>query len=235
MNVLLIAMDQEFKALETKYSLKKLEHKHVTAYIPNTTNNWIILRAGIGPIATSIALTQIAALHKIKNIIHFGVGGSVSDSVQVGDYVIANKVIQHDSVYISDEMKDLMGTAQLYLSRPDDLVKEIETSVKLTSILESFCRENEFNYITGPIASGSSFVAAPKIKKDIAKMTNAIMVEMEAAAAIYFSDMYNVNYGFIKICSDSHESNAIDEYADFVSSNVKTIPKLLELLDKELS
>lgn len=237
MNILLVAMDVELGAFKEKFELQEVKlklSKKATVYSTHLNNKWLFVKSGVGQINSAITLTELAALYPIHQIIQFGVGGGISPSVNQGDYVIANSIIQHDAVYVETNKRELMNTGEYYLSLSEEerTFEPLPTSEHIKSALTRFCQEFNLKYKIGNIASGSSFIADKGLKEEIAKLSSSIMIEMEAAAVAYFSEQNNIPYGFIKICSDPLMNGSESTYINFIEKNINTVPELIYFLDR---
>jgi adenosylhomocysteine nucleosidase len=236
-NILLVAMDVELESLKNSYDLVEVpvtrsNKSQVFHYEKN--KNWLIVKSGVGQINTSIILTELSLKYQVQSIIQFGVGGGISQNVLSGDYVIATTIVQHDACYISEDRVELMGTGELFLSKEVDQIQSpsIESSKILQEKLVSFCNSHNLSFHIGSVASGSSFVSSKGEKQRIASLTGAVMVEMEAAAAAYFAGVNSIEYGFIKVCSDSLGNNTDTQYKSFIDDNVKNVVELLSFFDQ---
>jgi adenosylhomocysteine nucleosidase len=234
--ILLVAMDIEIDALKSSYNLEEIPitcSDKAQVFSCDLKSNWLIVRSGVGQINTSIVLTELSFHYKIEQIIQFGVGGGISSGVNPGEYVIASSVVQHDAYFLNDVSRDLMGTGELFLSKKEG--EKIQTYTEVTESVQnkliSFCQLLKLSFHVGSIASGSSFVSSTTEKKRISEISGSIMVEMEAAAASYFAKMNNIEYGFLKVCSDSLEPDSDIQYKNFIEENIKNIVELLKFCD----
>ncbi len=236
-NILLVAMDQELGSIAHSYSHNAVTLNSTTiakAYSIELKNNWIVLKTGVGPINTALCLGELASSYDINNLVQFGIGGALTSELNVGDYVIGDSVIQHDAYFKDEKTTQLMGTGQLFLSRVTDVDPKIKTSTKITTLLENFCKTKSLTFKTGGVASGSSFISNVALKKEINQSTNAIMVEMESAAAAFFANENAIPYGFIKVCSDSINKDSHNEYKEFLNQNIELAPTLLGFFDENI-
>lgn len=236
-NLLVVAMDQEINSIHDHYNLSEIKinsTSHAKCYLYSGNSEWVIIKSGVGPINTSLVLSELNTSYQIQNIIQFGVGGSLSESIDVGDYVLGSGVIQHDAYYIDDKRVSFMGTGQLFISREKPAEYIINCNKPLTEKLETFCNRNKLTFSNGLIASGSSFIAKKDVKSEINNRTNAVMVEMESASVSFFADENTIPYAFIKVCSDSLNDESQTEYKDFMKQNINIAPKLLGFLDESI-
>ena len=119
--LVLVAMDVERKAILAHTESKKNPEVFLfglEAYrFPCKGGNVFLSTTGVGIANAAIAAAFLAEQLAIDAILLLGVGGSLSPILDIGDMVIAGKVLQHDCRFSGDSGSELMAPGELYLSK----------------------------------------------------------------------------------------------------------------------
>jgi adenosylhomocysteine nucleosidase len=243
--LVIVAMESEEKALlsgivtnEITYGSKiktiarqfKLPKCHVT-----------VARSGVGLVKAGILLTTIAENQTIDAVILLGVGGALDESLSVGDTVIANQIIQHDSVASGSESTHFMAPGELTLSSPPD--QQVDPVMRCDSILVDWIKSaivtsHSGKIFTGTILSGSEFAASAERKKALrALASDALLVDMEAAALAQISRMMQIPFVAAKTVADraNPETSISDDYKTFLTAATSHSSGVLQALLRTFS
>src|SRR5690625_6602562 len=95
---IIAAMDEEIKYLEKLLTNKSEEKIANVKFIEGTYNeqNIVILKSGIGKVNASMATTILMEKYAPTYVINTGTAGGVSTNLEVGDIIIADKVVHSD-------------------------------------------------------------------------------------------------------------------------------------------
>jgi adenosylhomocysteine nucleosidase len=160
----------------------------------------------------------------VERLINTGVGGAISNELNITDIAISNFVVQHD-----------MDTSAL--GDPVGLISginiiEIPASKKLC---ETVCRAAEKLSIkakSGIIASGDCFVSSAEKKRYISDNFSAIACEMEGASIAQVCYVNGVEFVVIRAISDSADGSAEMDYGEFskiaADKSAKVVKAVLE-------
>jgi len=199
---------------QREYYIGKFENKEVVLVF----SRW-------GKVASSSTVTTLINIFDVKEVIFTGVAGSIDESINIGDVVIAEGLIQHDfdaSPFLEENTLPFINKKSI----PSD--KNI--SEKLFKSCEKYFKSgidktlaNEFNLhevkaVMGNIASGDQFIKSDKRRSEIKNITdNIYAVEMEGAAIAQVCFEYNVPFAVIRTISDSANSSAPVDFSKFVN------------------
>ena len=219
MNIIgiIVAMQEEYEAvINIMDEIKENEINHVNFYEGKINNKKIVLvQSGIGKV-NAARITQILIdNYKVKYIINIGSAGALNPNLNIGDIVIAKKLIQHDfDITAFGHAKGYITGVGDYIYCDDKLVKNIENG---------FLNINEKNYkiIEGIITSGDIFCTDILMKDKIYAKFKADCVEMEGAAIAQVCYLDNIPFVVIRSISDSpNGKNAItfNEYLKLASN-----------------
>lgn len=190
--------------------------------VASNGREFLLCKSGVGLVNAALVTDALINHYHVDAIVLLGAGGSLRDTLQIGDTVLAHSILQHDSVFIDENGHTLMRAGTLYLSEPAEKhpAPAIFTSKALTQhILESTpCK-------TGTILSGSSFAATRAEKERLAALaSDALLVEMEAAGVALTCERYKIPFAVVKTVSDrlDAEHGVSQDYKTFLSHAADT-------------
>lgn len=240
--LVIVAMESEEKALLDGMSFKTKTIGHRTLFSVKEFHlpkcNVTISRCGIGIANAAVLLSMIAESIPIDAIVLLGVGGALDEKLQVGDTVISRQIIQHDSISSTEDRKIFIAPGELTLSTSTE--KQVDPVMKCDEVLIRWIREgieisHKGKFFEGTILSGSEFAANSSRKKQLKQMdSQALMVDMEAAALAQFSRKLQIPFVAAKTVADraSPDTSVSEDYSIFLSSatahSKSVLDKILE-------
>ena len=193
----------------------------------------VLVFCRIGKVAAAATAANLILEYNVDQIVFIGVAGSCSESVNVGDIVIGEKLYQHD-----------MDASPIFQKYEIPLLEKISISTdeKSRQIFENISQQylkniseyvpenilNDFNIsnpkaMKGDIASGDRFISKEtdlrSIKEDL---PSVLCVEMEGGAVAQVCYEYSVPFSVIRIISDSADENAHIDFQEFVDEIAST-------------
>lgn len=202
-----------------------------------------------GKVAAATTVSTLIHYFNITELIFTGVAGAIHPELNIGDIVLAKRLIQHDM-----DARPLMNRyeipllSQTYLHPDSRLLKISEKAISY--LLESkHLHEvisdeelNAFNVINpklyiGDIASGDQFFSTNVQKNELSSsLPEVLCVEMEGAAVAQVCFEYNLPFTVIRTISDvADHSSHLDfpafikkiasTYSTEIIKNIYTIPK----------
>ncbi|MHB8392394.1 MAG: 5'-methylthioadenosine/adenosylhomocysteine nucleosidase [Acidobacteriaceae bacterium] len=196
-----------------------------------------------GKVAAAATATALIERFQVDCIIFTGVAGAVSTALQVGDVVIADRLIQHDfdvsaagmlpkfaipflgiSYFtVEERLVELARTAaEEYLNLPGPPKTSPPPPAKLTAgampirVIPEGIRTAKVHI--GTIASGDQFIAHPeKLETLRVEIPNLLCVEMEGAAVAQVCHEYQLPYLVIRAISDKADHSAPMDFLTFVN------------------
>ncbi len=211
---------------------------------PHQQRNLFITESGMGGINAGIKLALILEQFPIDQIILLGVGGALHHSLNIGDMIITDKVIQHDYFSSLASGNYLMHPGELILSAPLTTspcpIIQSTSSVYGTALINSAKQHPSIRVIEGLIASGSEFVGTEPRKNIIHQQAHqALLVDMEAAAVAVVANQYQCPFIVAKTVSDRLHSDAsasidFSAFLTTASKNAAEIAMQIIYSDKNL-
>lgn len=236
--LIIVAMDIEEQAL-----LKNITYTQKTygTRFPIQTKQFdanghevIVAKSGVGLVNAALVVAMIYEHKNIDAILALGVGGALSPELNAGDLVIANKIIQHDSILSNDTENRWIAAGELTLSAPDDKQVDplIDCDPVLTTWLEKIFAKTKTEGCVhiGTVISGSEFVANTRRKKELHDVfDNALLVEMEAGAIAQMARKLKIPFAVMKTVSDTvkPKSSISEDYKEFLRQTANNSTNLL--------
>ncbi len=144
----------------------------------------VLVRSGMGRDRARRALVEVAERYDLKEIISIGYAGALDPSLEVGDLIVADKVIKMDS------------------SHPDEGVKSYSLNKEIF---------NSTAALRGRILLTVDHVAAtPQEKKNLREKYSAVAVDMETSALAEEAQARNIPFISVRAITDTAVQELID-------------------------
>jgi len=181
---------------------------------------------GIGKVNAAMCTQAMICMFSPKVIINSGVAGGMHESLNIGDIVISDDLVQHDvdGAEFGYEAGIIPGLKKGFFAADRELIKQ--TKDACDSI---FANSAKTAYI-GRIASGDQFISSAAEKGRIQKLFGAYAVEMEGAAIAQVCYLNHVPFVVIRSISDKADGSADVDFGKFVDEAAKTSIKVVTAL-----
>lgn len=210
------AMDVEVAELiESMENIKKDTISGIVYYEGTLQGKDVVVaKCGIGKVHAAVCAQTMILKYNPAAIINTGVAGSLSASLDIGDLVVSNKVVQHDfdTSGVGDPIGLISGIDLIEIPCPEMLVEKIEASAKKIENTKVF---------VGTIASGDQFICSSSKKDYIVENFKALCAEMEGAAIGHVCYLNNVDFCIIRAISDKADGSAHMDFPAFVQVAAK--------------
>lgn len=168
--------------------------------------NLIVAQCGIGKVFAALCAQTMILRFQPDFVLNIGVGGSLSEQLNIADVGIARAVVQHDM--------DTSG-----LGDPPGMVSginiiEFPSDEALVAGLNAAAASLGVHTQTGVIASGDVFVRDSETKRRLVDMFSAIVCEMEGGAIAHVCYVNQVPFCVLRAVSDNGDENAERAYAN---------------------
>lgn len=213
---IIFAMKEEMNALLKYIKIdKEIKIYDLVFYISNYNNiELILVESGIGKVNSARTTQILIDNFNINYIFNIGVAGGIEDSLNVGDIVVAEKLVQHDfDITAFNHNKGHIPNIGTYINSSEyllNLIKNIDNSIKI-----------------GVIASGDIFITHVNMSKNINKKFNALCVEMEGASIAQVAYLCNIPFIVIRSISDVPNNNNTITYDKFLEISSNKVAKLM--------
>ena len=175
---IIVAMDEEREEIINLMKDTEVKQVYNLRFIKGTIEGkqCILIKCGVGKVNAARA-TQVMLDHfKIDYVINIGVGGSLNSLLDIGDVVIAKKVVQHDfDITAFGHSKGYITGVGAFIESDAELLEEF------SEVLENM-PEKTYKAKVGIIATGDIFCTESWMKDKIRAKFDADVVDMECAA-----------------------------------------------------
>lgn len=189
--------DRPFLPVQTVHSALGIAYRSLT----QGDKTFLVARAGVGPVNAGLTLAFIAERVALDGVLLLGVGGALAPELVLGDVVVAEAVVQHDSFISGKHRRELMAAGELYLSAETKVDPVIATDPGLTDWVSGGFAAGECR--SGAILSGNEFVGNTERKLTIAAHhARALLVDMEAAGVAQVARKLRLPFAVAKTVAD---------------------------------
>lgn len=215
---IIVAEEKELNAV--KNIMKNIEEINIyekTFYKGTIENkNIVVVKSNVGKVNSSRVCQILIDKFKPALVINIGTAGSVNNKLDIGDVVVADKLVQYDFDVTPFGRK---------LGEIENIGEYIEVDKNLLNLF------NNTNVIIGTIATGDKFIVNPEEKNNIKNIFNALCIEMEGASIAQVCFLDKVPFLVIRSITDKpDESSKIDFDTFLESSSIKAANILKEIL-----
>ena len=211
---IIVAELEELECILEKLNDRKEETYRGKVFYKGTMRNKevVIVRSEVGKVNAALTTQMLIDRYDVSMDINIGVSGSVDNSLDIGDIVVGERLVQHDF--------DVTGFGRK-LGEIEGIGVYIETNPRILSVF------NDKDVKTGVIASGDKFVTDINDKNFIREEFNALCVEMEGASVAQTCLMNKIDFLIIRSISDKLDGTSKIEFPKFLVSSAKKAANLL--------
>jgi adenosylhomocysteine nucleosidase len=184
----------------------------------------------IGKVAAAMTATTLVEKFGVTHILFTGVAGAGDKSVNVGDIVVAESLVQHDL-----DASPLFPRFEVPLTGLAHFLPDHQLSLRLTGAAHDFLERdftrvidaadrNEFRLSQprvhrGLVASGDQFVSSREALGQVNQaLPGLLAVEMEGAAVAQVCYEMGIPFAVIRTISDNANEDAATDFMRFVNS-----------------
>lgn len=200
-----------------------------------------------GKVAASATASTLILKFNVSEIIFTGVAGALNHDLNIGDIVIAKRLVQHDmdgrplmaqfelpllNITYIPSSTTLCETAVIAVNKliAENNVKKLISSDDLKKF-----HINKPKLLMGDIASGDKFFSK-KEEKDrlLMKLPDTLCVEMEGAAVAQVCYEYNISFVIIRTISDTADEQSPIDFPAFIEkiSNIYSVEIIKNIFAK---
>lgn len=218
------AMEQEIKLLTKSMDITEIKTIGMRDYYIGRLfgKDAVLVFSKCGKVAAASTVTTLIEIFKVNLVIFTGVAGGADSSLNIGDIVIADRLVQHDM-----DASMLPGFKKFEI--PLLGVDIFKTGNKLTALGEKSARHYISHYmaedvsqedlaefrisvprvVVGTIASGDQFIAdSGKVRTLTQEISGLKCIEMEGAAVAQVCYEHCIDYVVFRVISDKADEHA---------------------------
>ena len=226
---IIVAMQEELEEIkEYVEDINEKEIRHIT-FIEGKVEekNVVLVQCGIGKVNAAMVTQALIDSYSIEYIVNIGVAGALNPMLNIGDVVIADKLIQHDFDITA------FGHSKGYITGVGDFIQTDENLRNKLEKLNHNNKDNDYKIKLGIIASGDIFCTDIEMKNKIYSKFDADCVEMEGAAIAQVCYLNEIPFVVMRSISDSPNGKNAITFDKFLKIASKRIANLLVEFIKE--
>lgn len=184
----------------------------------------ILVESGIGKVNAARSCQILIDNMQVDVVFNIGVAGGVDETLQVGDIVIGERLVQHDfDITAFNHEKGYIPNVGVYIDSDDYLM----------SLAKNIAKKSNLNIVSGVIASGDIFCTEVKMSEKINNKFEALCVEMEGASIAQVCYLSHVPFLIIRSISDVLNNDNVVTYEEFLESSSKKVAMFLKEIINE--
>ena len=225
---IIAAMQEEMQEIQKIMDNVKETKIYDLNFIIGEISNYkvVLVEAGIGKVNAARTTQILIDNFEVDAIINVGSAAASNEKLNIGDIVIANKLVQHDfDITAFGHPKGYISNVGQYLESDKELVINIEKAIKKID-------NNKFKTIIGTIASGDIFCTEKTMKDKIRTKFNADAIEMEGSAIAQVCKLDNIPFIVIRGISDSPNGNNKVTFEEYLEQASQRCAELIEIFMK---
>ena len=226
---IIVAMQEELEEIkEYVEDINEKEIRHIT-FIEGKVEekNVVLVQCGIGKVNAAMVTQALIDSYNIEYIVNIGVAGALNPMLNIGDVVIADKLIQHDFDITA------FGHSKGYITGVGDFIQTDENLKNKLEKLNHNNKDNDYKIKLGIIASGDIFCTDIEMKNKIYSKFDADCIEMEGAAIAQVCYLNEIPFVVMRSISDSPNGKNAITFDKFLKIASKRIANLLVEFIKE--
>lgn len=173
----------------------------------------IVVKSNVGKVNSSRICQMMIDKFNIDLIINVGTAGSVSNDLNIGDVVVASKLVQYDFDVTPFGRK---------LGEIENVGEYINVDDNLLSLF------NGLDIKYGVISSGDKFIYKIEDKNYIRQEFDALCVEMEGASIAQVCFLNKTPFLVIRSITDKLDGSSKVEFEEFLESSSKKCASMLK-------
>lgn len=221
---IIAAMKEEMQEIEKLMTEKQIKMIYELNFIKGKINNTdvVLVEAGIGKVNAARTTQLLIDNFDVEAIINVGSGGSCNDELDIGDIVIAEKLVQHDfDITAFGHPKGYISNVGQYVECDSQLIRKMKETV-------SRLQDKRFKIKLGVIASGDIFCTELQMKDKIRSKFNSDAIEMEGAAIAQVCKLDNIPVLVIRSISDKPNGNNHITFEEFLEKASKRCAQIIK-------
>jgi len=202
------AMDEEIQCiLESMKIADKKTYAGMTFNKGFVHNSEVVLvMSGIGKVNAALCTQILITEFKVEIIINTGLAGALEESLEIGDVVVSNELLEHDMDATGFGYKIGM------IPRMEKSIFEAEPRL-IELAVDAIGKEKKA--CVGRIVSGDVFVADMEKRIYLNQTFGGLCAEMEGAAIAHVCHVNKKPFVIIRTISDKADNSATENFSEF--------------------
>jgi adenosylhomocysteine/aminodeoxyfutalosine nucleosidase len=208
------AMKEEIEPFFSCFENIKTTNYANNNYYETTYNGYelVIAYSKIGKIFSTLTASCMCQKFDVDLVIFTGVAGAINKDLNIGDLLVATKLVQHDL--------DITAFGHPHGYVPEGKVF-VETTDFLRTLVHKIAKDNDIVISDAIIATGDQFVHDNSRKEFIEKTFDADALEMEGASVAVVCDAFDIPFVILRAISDTANTDASFDFEKFLINSAK--------------
>ena len=218
---IIVAEEKELNAVKNIMSnIEEINIYEKTFYKGIIENkNVVVVKSNVGKVNSARVCQILIDKFNPKLVINVGTAGSVDNSLDIGDVVVADRLVQYDFDVTPFGRK---------LGEIENIGGYIEVDKKLLDLF------NDIDVTIGTIATGDKFIVNIEEKNNIRNIFNALCIEMEGASIAQACLLDKVPFLVIRSITDKLDGSSKIDFEAFLESSSKKASNILKEILKKI-
>ena len=173
----------------------------------------VVVKSNVGKVNSARVCQILIDNFNPSLVINVGTAGSVDNRLEIGDIVVADKLVQYDFDVTPFGRK---------LGEIENVGEFISVDEKLLSLFKNL------NVTIGCIASGDKFIINNEEKNNVRNVFNALCIEMEGASIAQVCYLDSIPFLVVRSITDKKDGSSKVEFETFLESSSKKVAELLK-------
>jgi adenosylhomocysteine nucleosidase len=200
----------------------------------------VLVAAGMGKVNSAVAATLLADRFHCRIVVFFGVAGGLDPALNIGDIVIADRVVQHDAGLIENDRLEPYQPGHVRYFNPTErfgypadpaLLSRVVAQLKGFPLAHRADRPDVPLRISyGTILTGDQFLHCGITRDRLYRELGGQAVEMEGGAVAQVCEGFGIPWLIVRALSDLAGGNASFDFPKFVDEAAATAAEILRRL-----
>lgn len=188
-------------------------------------NRVVTAICGMGKVFSAVCAQIMISSFSPSLVINVGAAGTVSELLHIGDFAVADKLVQHDMDVspLGYKKGEIAEMSTVYFECSKEAVDGLCKCAEKLSLKAIPCT----------VATGDVFVCTTEKRLQINSEFGALAAEMEGASIAQVCKMHGVPCTVLRAISDEADGDAPENFPLFLEKVTLDASRLIELFAKE--
>jgi adenosylhomocysteine nucleosidase len=194
----------------------------------------VLTAGGMGKVNAAMVATLGIDHFRPATLLFTGVAGGLDETLHIGDIVVADRVVHHDTgtiepdglhLYQSGHVPFFNPTDDLGYRPPEQLLAKVRAAIDDLEPAPVLGRTPDV--VFGTIATCDQFVHSETERVRLRSMMGAVAVEMEGAAVAQVAEHFGVDHLVVRSLSDLAGRDSEENFARFLDETAANSVRLV--------
>jgi adenosylhomocysteine nucleosidase len=188
-----------------------------------------IATSGVGKVNAAITATLLVERLGCRALVLSGVAGGLSTALDVGDLVVADRLIDVDYGRLTETGRIAYQPGRLPLPGvdpepgyrlPSELARSVHTAIAEAGVAAT----------VGTVLCGDAFLASGRVRDELAARWSALAIEMEGAGVCGAAERLGIPWLIVRALSDRAGEESVRDFAAFLDAAAAASANLVRVL-----